>query len=238
MNTMTRMKRSLLLFVCAIMAPVTMAQMSSLLDEDFSVINLGGGLETGKDIDGLTCHISLDKPSRYSLDVDYVRTNFNTADQYTYDGFVNGFSGVFTWWAFNTPLNNAVDMQVGLKAGGAGYGYRNYQYWEDATREHFIRYDGFRVGKVGVEMAFHWWWSEHLLVRPRLEAFGELGRATLTRDSQPISEAYKGATLKLGTALIKKVNATEAFYLEPSLLVNSYKAPAVLNLTVGYLIGF
>lgn len=238
MRTTTRLKSTLLLVVCVLCTPLTIAQLSALLDEEFTVINLGAGLEVGRDIDGVTCHFKLDKPSRFSLDVDYVRTNFNTDDQYTYDGYVNGLSGVLTWWALNTPISPSIDFQIGLKAGGAGYGYRNYRYWEDATREHFISYDGFNVGKLGAELGLHYWFSDHLLVRPRVEAFGEWGKANLTRDSQPQSESYNGMTLKTGVALIKKVNATEAIFVEPNLLLNSYKAPAVFNVTVGYLVGF
>lgn len=238
MRTTARLKQALLLLLCTMVSPMAMAQLSALLDKDFTVINLGAGLEVGKEIDGVTCHLRFDKPSRYSLDVDFVRNNFNTDDQYTYDAFVNGLSGVFTWWAFNPSVNRSVDLQLGVKAGGATYGYRDYRYWEDATREHFIRYDGFNVGKLGVELAMHYWLSDQMLLRPRVEAFGEWGQAHLTRDSQPKTEGYKDFTLKTGLALIKKVNQSEAIFVEPNVLIGSYKAPVVLHVSVGYLIGF
>lgn len=231
-------KHVLALLACTAFIPVAMPQMSALLDENNTIIKFGAGLETGKEMNGFTCQVGLDWASRYSLDLHYTNTNINTNDQYTYDGTINGVSGLFTWWAVNTPLNQSMDFQLGLKGGTGRYGYRNFQYWEDDDRTQFIRYDNFTAGQLGFDLSLNYWLSDQLMLRPDLEALGHLGWETKVRNSQTVNEGYSNLTLKIGASLLKKLTPTDVIYIEPSLLLNSYKAPAVINLTVGYMIGF
>lgn len=230
------MKRAGLLLICTACSTVALTQMGGIMDEYEKVIHLGAGLETGREMNGFTGHLGLDWSSTFNLDIDYTHTEINTDNQYTYDGTIDGMSALFTWWALHRHLNRSTDLQLGLKGGGGSYGYRNYQYWEN--EDEFVRYDGLSAGALGLELGVNVWLSDHTVIRPRLEALGWLGTEKMARQNRSVRDAYANATVKIGAGFLKKITPTETFYLEPSVLLNSYKAPAVVNLTLGYLIGF
>ncbi len=232
-----------ILVVClAFWAPFLLsAQISSVFEEDMNAIKISGGLERGKEVAGFSCQLGMSIKSRFEIEAQYTKTNFNTQDQYTYDAYINGLSGTVSWWLLKQPLSNNTLFNVGLKAGYESNDFKDYMYWEPGEEESvFIEYDGYSVGKLGVELAMNHWLDDRYLIRPSASIFGEMGRSGTVQSFSESLTDYMGVTGKIGAYLMKKINYNDVVYLYPSLMFNHHKRqpPVVFNLSIGFMVGY
>jgi len=232
------MKKILVFYLALCTSGMLSAQLSSVYDEDMNAIHLSAGLEKGKEVDGFSCELGLSLKSHFEIEGSYIKTNFNTQDQYTYDGYINGVSGMLTWWFLSNQMDNKTSYSLGLKGGLESNDYRNYRYWKDEAT--FIEYDGYSVGKLGLTFAMNHWVDNQLIVMPTASAFYERGNSTTTNIFINSHDYCKGMTGKIGAYLMRKTNYSDVLYLYPSVLFNYHerKAPVMLNLTVGMMVGY
>lgn len=214
------------------------AQKSSIYENDMNAFSVSAGLEKGRDVDGYSCQLGLSIKSRFEIEGSYIKTNFNTQDQYTYDGYINGVSGMLTYWLPSLQLNGKSSLNIGLKGGVESNDYKNYSYWKD--EDTFIQYDGYSVGKLGLELGMTHWIDNQLIVMPTASAFYERGKSATVFRFLDTKEDCKGVTGKVGVYLLKKLNFNDALYLYPSVLFNYHerKAPVVFNLSIGMMVGY
>jgi hypothetical protein len=214
------------------------AQISSVFEEDMNAINVGVGYEKGKQVDGLSIDLGLSIKSRVELEGSYVKTNINTQDMYTYDGYINGYTGTLTWWLLSLPVNRSSTFSLGLKGGFDSFDYKNYRYWED--EDTFIEYDGYAVGRLGVEASISHWIDNQHIIMPSASVFYEMGQSTTVNLFVDSQNACEGMTGKIGAYLLRKTNFNDVFYLYPNLQFNYHerKVPVMLNLSVGLMVGY
>jgi len=232
------MKKILVFCLALCTSGLLSAQTSSVFDEDMNAISVSAGLEKGLDVDGFSCELGLSLKSRFEIEGSFIRTNFNTPDQYTYDGYVNVVSGALTWWMLSKQLNTKTSFSLGLKGGVESNDYRNYWYWED--EDTFIEYNGYSVGKVGLEFSMNHWVDNQTIVMPSASVSYEMGKSATVYIFTNSKENCSGMTGKIGAYLMRKINFNDVLYLYPNVLFNYHerKAPVMLNLTVGLMVGY
>lgn len=232
------MKKYILIGLVLFVPFLLPAQISSVYDEDMNAINVGFGLETGKEVSGYSVDLGFSLRSRVEIEAGYVKTNINGQDQYTYDGYINGYTGTLTWWLFTLPVTRSMTFSLGVKGGFDVFDYKNYRYWIDDDT--FLEYDGYKVGRLGLEAsAAHWFDSRHVII-PTVSAFYEIGTSTTIFQFVDSNQDCRGATGKVGAYLMRKLNYNDVLYLYPNLQINYHerKAPVMLNLTFGLMVGY
>jgi hypothetical protein len=234
--------KQLLLYVVVIGLSMPVQAQVSTMTEEGNAIGLAAGLQMGKEFDGFTCHLAWSIDSRFDIEANFVHTNYNTNDQYTYDGVSNGLEGTLTWWMLKKPFNRSLTLDLGLKAGFDNYAYRLYNYWtqdEDGNNDSFYELNGYRGGKIGLETALSYWLTESLFVLPSFNVMGEMGNTLLTNAGGfRVRKTYIGMKSRLGVAIVKKLPDNCTAFLKPNVLFNTYEEPVCYNITLGYIIGF
>jgi len=222
------------LIIC--MPLLATAQLSTVFEEETDAIILSAGLETGKEIAGFSCQAIWSINTLFDIEARYVRTNFNTDNQYTYDGYIDGFSGIVTWWMLKKNINRSLSVDLGLKAGIESNNYSMYSYWVDDDT--FVEMNGYSGGKVGLDAVLNYWITDYSLLRPSLIVYGEAGLSSRTVSGMAVQSGYFGTTACAGVSYVKRLNLKDAFYVYPSVLLNTYNMPIRYTITVGYLIAF
>lgn len=214
------------------------AQISSVFEEDMNAINVAVGYEKGQEADGLSVDLGLSIKSRFEIEGSYVKTNINTQDMYTYDGYINGYTGTLTWWLLSLPVNRSSNFSLGLKGGFDSFDYKNYRFWQD--EDTFLEYGGYAVGRLGIEAGFsHWIDNQHIII-PSASVFYEMGKSSTVYQFIDSKADCQGMTGRVGAYLLRKMNFNDVIYLYPNVQFNYHerKAPVMLNLTVGLMVGY
>lgn len=214
------------------------AQIGSVYDEDMNAISISAGLEKGNEVDGFSVDLGLFIKSKFEVEGSYIKTNFNSQQQYTYDGYINGVSGTLTWWMLSKQLNNSTSLSLGLKGGVDSYDYRNYWFWKDDDT--FIEYNGYVVGKMGLEVGVNHWVNNQLIVMPSASIYYEKGTSATVTTFVNSKDECEGMTGKVGAYLMRKLNFNDVVYLYPSVLFNYHerKTPFMFNLSIGLMVGY
>ncbi len=232
------MKKNVVFGLVLLLPYLLSAQISSIYDEDMNAINISAGLETGKEVNGYSVDLGLSIKSRLEIEGSYVKTNFNTQDMYTYDGYINGYTGTLTWWLLSLPIGRSTNFSFGLKGGFDSFDFRNYLYRLD--EDTFIEYDGYAVGRLGLEAGFsHWIDNQHIII-PSASVFYEKGKSTTINYFVDSHEDCQGMTGKVGAYLLRKLNFNDVLYLYPNVQFNYHerKAPVMFNLSFGMMVGY
>lgn len=232
------MKKYSLIYLVLCVPFFLSAQLNAVYDDDMNAISISAGLEKGKEVDGLSVDLGLAISKHFEVDASFIRSNFNTQDQYTYDGYINGLSGTLTWWWLSRNLSSNTSLSLGVKGGVESFDYKNYWYWKD--EDYFFEYDGYSVVKLGLDMGLNHWIDSRYIVRPFASAFYEFGKSATIFQYSDENDVCQGVTGKVGAYFMRKLNYNDALFLSPSLLFNYHerKAPVMFNLSFGLMVGY
>lgn len=231
--------KNYLVFALFLFVPYLLpAQISSVYEEDMNAINVAVGYEKGWEADGLSVDLGLSIKSRFEIEGSYVKTNINTQDMYSYDGYINGYTGTLTCWLLSLPVNKSTDFSLGLKGGFDSFDYKNYQYWQDEYT--FLEYDGYAVGRLGVEVGLSHWIDNQHVIMPSASIFYEMGKSSTINAFVSSENSCQGMTGKVGAYLMRKINFNDVLYLYPNVLFNYHdrKVPFMVNLSIGLMVGY